>query len=395
MSEAVHVLSLGYSTELLSADKSTSDGANRRQFFASNVGSYTMIPLTRKKEGHIEARIGNIHVIPTNGLNILHALLRMYLIGSRLCRDGKINVIQTQEATTTGIIGFILKVRYRLPISICVFGPNPWDRSWSHASVFNRLITPIARFILRRAECVIADGSLTIDRLQDVGISNNKLVLKVNVPSNILDFTQPDGTKVRQKLLGKQYSNMLLSVGSMSVQKNVPFVLQVFKGVLKDYPQTLLLMIGRGRRKVEYRHLASELGIEKNIIWIDNVPHSEIPSYFAASDIVLLGSRFEGFPRVFLEAATVGRPIVTTKVSGCTDGVNSNETGFVLPQNDLSGFVMRVNELLCDKEMACRMGASGQALVGKIISKREYFNRKQIKVWESLLQRNNPGVSND
>ena len=234
MSHKVHVLTLGYSTELLRAgNKSTCDGTKRREFFADRVGSYTLVTLTRRSEGFVERKHGNIRVIPTNGRNILHALWRMYRLGSQVCKEGNMNVIQTQEACTAGLVGHLLKLRYKLPISICVYGPNPWDKHWRKASLFNSLTAVLARHILRRADRIIADGNLTLERLRRVGIADERLVWKVNVPSNIDEFASAEGGDLRRRLLGEDFQHLLLCVGSMSLQKNVPFVLQAFKRIVR------------------------------------------------------------------------------------------------------------------------------------------------------------------
>lgn len=387
MSHCVDVLSLSYSTELLRTDeKPASDGAKRRLFYAERVESYTALSLTRKSEGFVERELGNLRTIPTNGHDILHALWRMYRLGSQVCSEGKINVIQAQEPNTTGLVGYLLKRIFKLPISICVYGPNPWDKHWRRASFFNSLTAPLARYILHHADGIVVDGSLTLERLQQAGIARERLTWKPMIPSNIAEFAKADGGPLRESLLGDDFQHLLLCVGNMDIQKNVPFVLRALEGIVRRVPKTRLVMVGRGRRKGRYVHLARRLRLEEHILWLDAVPHEEIPTYFRACDILLLGSRFEGFPRVLMEAAAAGRAIVTTEVSGSTDGVIPNESGFVVAQGDLEGFVAHVVELLQDPEKAAAMGQRGQPLMHDLALKRQWFNQRQVEVWEEILQ---------
>lgn len=390
MSNQVNVLSLGYATALhQQSSKAASDGVRRREAFAEHVESYTHLTLTLAHQGFAKRQYNNILAIPTGGRTLPHALWRMYRIGRQLCAEGKINVIQTQEANTTGLIGYLLKLQFNLPLSICVFGPNPWDQHWISSSLYNRLTAPIARHILRRSDSIIADGSLTLERLRHAGIPEERLVWKVNVPSNIDSFASADGQNLRQRLLGDIFEHLLLFVGSMSVQKNIPFVLRAFKSISDNIPTSRLVIVGKGRRRKDYMALAEQLGLREKLCWVEAVPHAEIPSYFRASDLVLLGSRFEGFPRVFVEAAAAGRAVVTTEVSGCGDGVVDGENGYIVEQGDIQAFAQRVEELLNDPVKTTEMGQKGQEMIRELATKRDAFDQLQVEVWDNIRNKTN------
>jgi glycosyltransferase involved in cell wall biosynthesis len=58
-------------------------------------------------------------------------------------------------------------------------------------------------------------------------------------------------------------------------------------------------------------------------------PVSDVRPHIAAADFIVLPSYREGLSRVLLEAAAMGRPIVTTDVTGCRDIVREGENGFL------------------------------------------------------------------
>lgn len=388
----VNVLSLGYDTTLLHSEerKGQSDGANRRMFFADQIGSYTMISLSKQSDWFVEKRKGNIHVIPAKSRYTWWAMWKMLRSSAKLCREGRINVIQAQEPTTTGLIGFYLKVRYGIPICVSVFGPNPWDRFWRAASWYNRLIAPVARMILKRADHIIADGTITVERLKEAGIPESRITRTVMVPSNINEFFDVDGQELRSELLGSQFGSLALTVSNMSLQKNIPFLLNAFRRMVDVFPDTRLMIIGQGRRQAQYKKLAEKLGLTKSVLWAGSIPHSEISKFFAAADICLMSSRFEGFPRVFVESAASGTPIVTTFVSGCNDGVVDGVNGFVVEQDDENRFISRALDLIENEPLRKKMGAAGRGLIKKLAEKQEFNDLLRVEVWTDLLASNQP-----
>ena len=77
-------------------------------------------------------------------------------------------------------------------------------------------------------------------------------------------------------------------------------------------------------------------------------PRNDIPCVLALSDIFVFPSAYrEGVPRVLLEAASMGLPIVTTDSSGCREVVENEVNGYLVPVHDpvaLSGAIFRLVE---------------------------------------------------
>ena len=89
---------------------------------------------------------------------------------------------------------------------------------------------------------------------------------------------------------------------------------------------------------------------------------SDIPSLFANSNIIVLPSYREGFPKALAEAASCGRAVVTTDVPGCRDAIDPETTGLLVPVRDPSGLADAIQFLIENPERRKQMGASGRAL---------------------------------
>lgn len=77
-------------------------------------------------------------------------------------------------------------------------------------------------------------------------------------------------------------------------------------------------------------------------------------------DIMLHTSRFEGLPRVFLEAMACAVPIVATAVDGAMDVIENDENGYLVPAGDIDSMVRCVQELLENNEKRYKYGSAGR-----------------------------------
>lgn len=92
---------------------------------------------------------------------------------------------------------------------------------------------------------------------------------------------------------------------------------------------------------------------------------SDIYNVIKASTLVVLPSYREGFPKALIEAAAVGRAIITTEVPGCEDAVINNETGFLVPVKQVHGLVEKINYLLNHQDKCIAFGLAGRAYAEK------------------------------
>lgn len=82
----------------------------------------------------------------------------------------------------------------------------------------------------------------------------------------------------------------------------------------------------------------------------------DMDAVFRECHVVCLPSYREGLPKVLIEAAAAGKPIVTTDVPGCRDAVLPGETGLLAPPRDAAGLAAALLRLVEDGELRARMG---------------------------------------
>ena len=94
----------------------------------------------------------------------------------------------------------------------------------------------------------------------------------------------------------------------------------------------------------------SELELWKKKKIIKYFTHKkDVFSILKKSSIIVLPSYREGFPKVLMEAAAVGRPSITTNVPGCKDAVINNKTGILVPPKNHIKLAKAIKDLSLDK----------------------------------------------
>ncbi|MCB5187688.1 glycosyltransferase family 4 protein [Methylobacillus caricis] len=110
----------------------------------------------------------------------------------------------------------------------------------------------------------------------------------------------------------------------------------------------------------------------------------DMPKVLEQANIVCLPSYREGLPKALLEAASSGKPIVTTNVPGCREVVQDGYNGILVPAKDAIKLAEALRRLILDHVMRQRMGHAGREMVLKEFSQ-EYIVRKVLSVYKRLI----------
>lgn len=93
---------------------------------------------------------------------------------------------------------------------------------------------------------------------------------------------------------------------------------------------------------------------------------TDVVKAYADSHIAVLPSYREGLPKSLLEAASCGRPIVTTDVPGCREVVAHGENGYLVPKQNAQALANALITLCNDSALRFRMGLAGRKRVENI-----------------------------
>ena len=165
------------------------------------------------------------------------------------------------------------------------------------------------------ADCVITVSQAMGDELLKLGFPHDK----IRPCWNGVDPTKYDPAKVSQEdrlALRRHYGvhdheTLLFFIGRLVTVKGVDKLIRAFPLVLKDFPNTKLLILGIGDMEKELRYIVDSLGIHDRVIFrTEFVSEEERIKHYAAADVVVLPSLYEPFGIVCTEAMSMAKPVV-------------------------------------------------------------------------------------
>jgi glycosyltransferase involved in cell wall biosynthesis len=112
----------------------------------------------------------------------------------------------------------------------------------------------------------------------------------------------------------------------------------------------------------------------------------DMPETLAEAAIVALPSSYgEGLPKVLIEGAALGRPLVATDIPGCRPIVRQGENGIRVPVRDPVSLAGALEVLLRDAPLRARYGERGHAIAAAEFCDRE-VNRATLGVYADLMR---------
>jgi glycogen(starch) synthase len=184
--------------------------------------------------------------------------------------------------------------------------------------------------------------------------------------------------------------NMILFIGRLTWVKGVRNLIQAMPSVLKEYPKTKLVILGKGEEQKDIVETAERLNIKDNVVYrFDFVPEEERILHYAASDLCVFPSEYEPFGIVSLEAMAMAKPIVVGArgVVGFKEQVISSgtdQTGVHINGGDPVDIAWGVKQTLKNTDLSRSWGENGRQRV------LEYFTwnkaaQQTLKIYEATV----------
>lgn len=356
--------------------------------FLARFRKYQCIPRQSEQEG-FKVEHPRVLNLPGDRLFFLYGLffyLRCRTILRKLVKEQEIDLIHAHTGMPEGFAGVLLGREFRLPVVCTLHGGDINDILPPFTSPNKkRLALGALKWALRNLRHLIAvsrDLSLKAESLRadsgiDITVARNGADPEVFRPFNKIE--------ARKTLTLPQENRIFVFIGGLVPEKGLPFLLRAFARA--GLPNTLLYLVGAGRKEQELRAQCRSLGIEEACIFVGARPHTEIPLWLSACDCFVLSSVTEGSPTIIAEAMLCRAPIVATRVGGVPELIDNGETGLVVPSKDGVALARAMEFMMNNRNAAEKMAFNAEGYAKENLTW-DANARKTLEVYRAAVNQN-------
>lgn len=266
------------------------------------------------------------------------------------------DVIHANWILPQGLVAIFAKFIFGKPVVITVHGTDVFAL---------KKLNFIKKFILKFCDACTANSSATLEAVNKIYSSPKNTIVYMGVDLKAFDPGHIDN-EWRQSF-GLE-AKILVGVGRLIKWKGFEYLVRALPIVIKKFPATKVVIVGKGTEEENLKNLAIRLGLtlDKEIFFTGSVGPGVLPRIYASCDIVVSPSitipetgEKEGMGNVVLEARASGTPVIASRSGGLIDTVDGKTNGLLFEEKDYKELAKKIISIFSDEELRKKLSKNG------------------------------------
>ena len=238
--------------------------------------------------------------------------------------------------------------------------------------------------VMRSVERVIVGSEFACRQAcRELGVPAERFaVVPYGVDRALAPGARPEALARR---LGVTGAPVVLFLGSLEARKNLAFLLEVWREVVRVRADARLVVAGDGPLLGALERRARALGLEASVIFTGHVPAAEKVDYYRLAEMLVFPSTLEGFGLAVAEAMSCGLPVLVSDRGSLPELVVPAAGGLVADPTDRDAFVRGILTLLGDAAIRRRFGTANRERVERLF-RWDVCAAATTRVYEEVLE---------
>lgn len=276
------------------------------------------------------------------------------------------------HSTMAGLLGRAV-IRNKIPT---IFTAHGWAFTQGTSSVRARIIVLLEKIASNFCSKIICVSNF-----------DKKIAIKNNIASNDKLIAIHNGVRVQKDVnLSKKevgYPLKIVFVGRLVKQKDPMLLLRAYNQLgVELKKKSEVLIIGEGDKRKNLESFIKKHNLNERVKLLGVLPREKVFDVLKKSNIFVLTSNWEGFPRSILEAMSCGLPVIASNVGGVQESI-SEDCGFIVERGDVEAVQLSLERLIQNLELVKTMSRNAQKKLKSNFSLEKMINKTE-EIYESI-----------
>lgn len=251
-------------------------------------------------------------------------------------------------------------------------------------SFFRYIEKPIDRFVKNNTTVFITGSKYAGSKLRDLwNLPQEKLI---TTPNTVMSRPMVEPKESVLKRLGIMRNHIILgNIALLEPRKGQRYLIEALAIVREKFDNlenVILIIEGTGKEREHLKRLVADLKLGRNVLFLEN--EKNIVDIINILDVFILSSiEYEDFPNVILEAMSLRKPVIGTRLAGIPEQIEDGATGFVVEPGDIEGLSNAMVALIRDKKKRIEMGGKSLERFHRLFSQDKVINN-YINIYENM-----------
>lgn len=262
------------------------------------------------KRGTVEANVFRFSSVPFISFTDRRIAYRGFFEATKVAREVKLDVVHTQTEFALGMIGKYVARQLKIP---AIHTYHTMYEDYLHYVLNGHLLRPyhvkqFTNVYLKNMDGVIAPSKRVEKLLKRYKVNIPMKVIPTGVDLKSLNKSATHN--VKQDLGIPSEAPVLLTLSRIAGEKKIDRILNVLPEIIDEFPKLRLVIVGDGPDLEILQEQVERLTLEDNVIFVGDVPHEDVGSFYQMADLFVSASDTETQGLTYIEALASGTKCV-------------------------------------------------------------------------------------